>query len=380
VTTQALEPTLPRYAEASLDALGTSVLASLGVPGEANPLQLAPAARVCLLLVDGLGWELLRAHPAAAPFLSELAVTAAPLTAGFPATTATSLASLGTGRPPGQHGILGYQVAVPGSHPLKLLNALHWDKHVDARAWQPGSTIFERAAAAGVRAVRVAPRAFDGTGLSTASMRGAGYLGADTAGALVARAASALAGESPVLASVYYGDLDSTGHALGCLSDAWLYQLAHVDKLAEQFAAALPHGAVMHITGDHGMTDVPQADRVDVDQIPELREGVALLGGEPRARHVYCRPGAVEDVIANWRGVLGNRAWVLTRGQAVADGWFGPVSQSVAARIGDVVAAPSGQAAIVATRAEPRESALVGLHGSLTQSDQLVPLLTVTTT
>ncbi|HUC56938.1 MAG TPA: alkaline phosphatase family protein, partial [Streptosporangiaceae bacterium] len=128
------------------------------------------------------------------------------------------------------------------------------------------------------------------------------------------------------------------------------------------------------------MTDVPQADRVDVDQIPELREGVALLGGEPRARHVYCRPGAVEDVIANWRGVLGNRAWVLTRGQAVADGWFGPVSQSVAARIGDVVAAPSGQAAIVATRAEPRESALVGLHGSLTQSDQLVPLLTVTTT
>ncbi len=377
MTTQAIEPTLPRYAESSLDAFATSVLASLGVPGEANPLRLAPADRVCVLLVDGLGWELLRAHPAAAPFLSELAVTAAPLTVGFPATTATSLASLGTGRPPGQHGILGYQVAVPGSSPLKLLNALRWDRHVDARGWQPGSTIFERAAAAGVASVRVGPRGLDGTGLSTASMRGAGYLAADTLGALVSRAAAGLAGTTPVLGYVYYGDLDSTGHALGCMSDAWSYQLAYVDKLAEQLTSALPHGTVLHITADHGMVDVAAADRIDVDEVPELREGVALLGGEPRARHVYCRPGAVADVVANWQGILGERAWVVTREQAVADGWFGEVASQFLARIGDVIAAPAGASAIVATKAEPHESALVGLHGSLTQTDQLVPLLTV---
>ncbi len=40
-----------------------------------------------------------------------------------------------------------------------------------------------------------------------------------------------------------------------------------------------------------------------------------------------------------------------------------------------MIAAPCGSYAIVATRAEPHESALVGMHGSLTQSDQLVPLL-----
>lgn len=97
MTTQTIEPALPKYAVASLDALATSILASLGVPDEPNPLRLAAADRVCLLLIDGLGWELLRAHPAAAPFLSEIAMTAAPLTAGFPATTATSLGSLGTG-------------------------------------------------------------------------------------------------------------------------------------------------------------------------------------------------------------------------------------------------------------------------------------------
>jgi len=37
------------------------------------------------------------------------------LTAGFPSTTVTSLGSLGTGLPPSAHGMLGYQVAIPGT-------------------------------------------------------------------------------------------------------------------------------------------------------------------------------------------------------------------------------------------------------------------------
>jgi len=49
----------------------------------------------------------------------------------------------------------------------------------------------------------------------------------------------------------------------------------------------------------------------------------------------------------------------------------------VAPRIGDVVAATVGSFAVVATREEPRESRLVGMHGSLTSADQLVPLLTL---
>src|ERR1700735_1114966 len=183
-------PTVPRYGESSLADLATSVLASLGVAGEANPLELQSAERVCLLVVDGLGWELLREHPAAAPFLSELAVAGRPLKGGFPATTATSLASLGTGRPPGQPGGLGYQVAVPGEG--RLLNALRWDSRVDPVAWQPGSTVFERATAAGVASFRVAQHSLAGTGLSIATMRGAEVVPADTLGALVAEAAAVL--------------------------------------------------------------------------------------------------------------------------------------------------------------------------------------------
>jgi hypothetical protein len=111
--------------------------------------------------------------------------------------------------------------------------------------------------------------------------------------------------------------------------------------------------------------------------LPGLRQGVALLGGEPRARHVYARPGAAADVLATWAEVVGDRAWVLPRDEAIAAGWFGPVNPALAGRIGDVVAAPAGPFAIVATRAEALESSLVGMHGSLTSADQLVPLLSL---
>jgi hypothetical protein len=368
-------PVLPDYGRSSLADLALSLLAALGVPGEPNPLQLPYADRVCLLVVDGLGWELLREHPAAAPFLSELAVSGRPLTAGFPATTATSMASLGTGRPPGQHGMLGYQVAVPGEN--RLLNAMQWDSRVDPVAWQPGSTIFERARADGIAAHRVGHSGTQQTGLFVATMRGADYVSANTFGALVAEAAAVLRRSERSLTMVYHGELDATGHVFGCQSDAWRYHLGHVDKLAEQLAGSLPPGTAMYVTADHGMVDVAAQDRVDADTVPGMREGVALLGGEPRARHVYAAPGAAADVLVTWREVLGHRAWVVSRDEAIAEGWFGPVDPRLAARIGDVVAAPAGPFAVVATKTDPRQSALIGMHGSLTTADQLIPLLTL---
>jgi len=367
------EPLLPRYGESTLADLGQSMLASLGVPGEPNALDLPPADRVCVLVVDGLGWDLLADHRESAPYLAGLMDAGRWLTAGFPATTVTSLSSLGTGRVPGQHGLLGYQVRVPATG--QLLNGLRWDSSVDPVGWQPGQTLFERATAAGVGAYRVGRGSLERTGLSAAAMRGADYRAAGTPGALVGAAADALGGRTPGFAMVYTGDLDGTGHACGCSSPAWRYQLGHADLLAAQLAAALPRGTALYVTADHGMVDVPAQDRVDADLVPELRQGVALLGGEPRARHVYAEPGAAADVLAVWREVLGERAWIAGRDQAIDEGWFGPVDRRVADRIGDVVAALRDSYAVVATAAEPHESALIGMHGSLTSAEQRIPLL-----
>src|ERR1700751_213516 len=119
-------PIVPSYGESSLADLSASILASMTGDQARNVLGLPGSGRVCLLVVDGLGRELLRGHQAAAPFLSELAFNSRPLTAGAPSTTVTSIASVGTGLVPAVHGMLVYQVAIPGTG--RLLNGLDWPK------------------------------------------------------------------------------------------------------------------------------------------------------------------------------------------------------------------------------------------------------------
>jgi hypothetical protein len=369
---------VPAYGSSALSDLTPSIAAALGVPGYDDVLGFAnttgPVRRVCVLLVDGLGAELLRGNPDEAPFLTSLACSGRTLTAGFPATTAASLGSIGTGLPPGAHGVVGYLVAVPGTG--RLLNALRWDDGVDPRAWQPYETVFERASAAGVAVSHVGPKAHDTPGLTSAAFRGARYVAADNPGELAALAGRAAGEGDRALVYAYHGDLDHAGHGHGCDSDAWRYQLRHVDVLARCLAESLPPDAVLVVTADHGMVDIADDRRVDADRTPALRDGVELLGGEARARHVYTRPGAAADVLAAWRAELSDRMWVVSRDEAIEGGWFGPeVPAHVVPRIGDVVAAAYGDVAVIASETEPLVSALIGLHGSMTTAEQRVPFL-----
>ena len=364
---------LPRYGEASLAELLPSILAALGVAGEHDLVGLPRSRRYCVLLIDGLGWNLLRAHPAQAPFLISLPGRA--ITAGSPTTTVTSLTSFGTGLPPGRHGVLGYTTRIPGTN--ELLNALKWSAAVDPIAYQPHPTVFERAARAGVAVTVVGERKFRTSGLTVAGLRSPGFQGANTLGERVAAAAEA-ASPDQSLVYVYDGDLDTTGHRAGSGSAAWRHQLTIVDRFAEELSDALPTGTALVVTADHGMVDVDPANRVDVDDLPALRSGVALVGGEARFRHVYVEPGALSDVLAAWRAVLGDRATVLSRAEAIDAGWFGAVEGRVMDRIGDVVASVGGACAVEMRSVFPVEASLIGLHGALTADEMLVPLLVST--
>jgi hypothetical protein len=148
-----------------------------------------------------------------------------------------------------------------------------------------------------------------------------------------------------------------------------------IDRVVEQLVGDLPDDAALLVTADHGMLDVPADTRVDLDEQPELTDGVRLLAGEPRARYVHAEPGAAADVLDRWRGVLGERAWVATREEAIASGVFGPVDDALAPRIGDVVALARGSWALTATVQEPGPSRLAAYHGSLTATELAIPLL-----
>jgi predicted AlkP superfamily pyrophosphatase or phosphodiesterase len=376
----------PRYGSAALSDLLPAVAAGLGVSAAPpTSLDLAPADRACVFLVDGMGWELIRRHPDEAPFLNSLMAGSAtgsgrPITAGFPSTTATSLASVGTGLPPGAHGLAGYTVLNPDTG--ELMNQLRWQPWTDPYVWQPYPTVFQLAQAAGIETCQVTSPTFQHTPLTKIALSGGTFHGRLTGEERMDLTAERLAATDRALVYTYYSELDSMGHRHGVDSDAWRGQLMMADRLAQRLAEQLPPRSALYITADHGMIDIPfdPESRIDFDEDWELRAGVAVLGGEARARHVYAVPGAATDVHAVWSEVLGEQMWVASREEAIAAGWFGPlVEDRVRGRIGDVVAVARDDIAIVATRSEPGESTMVGLHGSMTPAEQLVPLLEVRT-
>lgn len=379
----------PPYGAQTLADVLPGVATALGVRVQrdglpADPLRLTEALggarRIAVLLVDGLGADLLRAHADLAPTLAALTGPVGDLSAPCPSTTPVSLTTLGTGLPPGSHGILGFVTRVPGETNAtgedRTLNHVAWRDDPAPGQWQARRTVFEQAADDGVEVTAVGPYPFKGSGLTRAVYRGAGYPGSVGPGDLNALMVEALAAAPRTLVCGYLAELDLTGHVRGVDSAGWRAQLELIDRGVEQLVDRLPDDAALLITADHGMLDVPPDTRLDLDRHPELGDGVRVLAGEPRARYVHVADDAGDDVLDRWRDVLGDRAWVASRDEAIASGLFGPVDDALAARIGDVVALARGTWAMIATEREPGPSRLIGYHGSLTATELAIPLLT----
>ncbi len=357
-----------------------SVTAALGVPVRGPAAFELPTARsAVVVLVDGLGDRLLEQRGGHAPFLRALRAGdghVAAVDCGFPSTTATSMGTFGTARPVGSHGLVGTEVLHPELD--AVFSELAWDPRVDPRTWQPGSTVFEDATAAGLPAVMVGPPWFDGSGLTEAALRGARFVPGRTLEDRVDAAIAALAAQPRVLVYLYWGELDKTGHVHGCESWEWGQELERVDGELARLVRSVPGDVLVTVTADHGMVDVPHHDRLDLADSPELRQGVRHVGGEPRAVQLYCEAGASEAVAAVWRDRVGVQAEILTRDDAVSRGWFGAVAGHVLPRIGDLIVVALGRFAVVdSAMARPELLRLLGQHGARTPEESLVPVLAV---
>ena len=377
-------PAAPAYGRRSVAEVLGSAAASLGVPGFGNALGLPQAKRVCVVLADGLGRGLLKQKTAHTPFLRGILQQgqgAVPvwLDAAFPSTTAASLASLGTGLAPGQHGLVGYDVLDPAQD--KVVNMLgNWDAAVDPQLWQPFPTVFERAAEH-VAVTTVSLPQFGGSPMTQAALRGGSFVSGTTSHARTAAAAEVMAAPDPALMYFYVNDLDKAGHRYGAQSPQWEHQLEELDATVKRLDASLPAGTTVLVTADHGMLDVPESQRIDYAADAALVDGVRHTAGEPRMVHLYLEDDAGEAardrILAAWRARFGDRIWAFTREEAVAAGLFGTVRPEVTGRVGDVMVAARDALALYDTRrVRPTALEVVGQHGSLTKAEREVPLLT----
>jgi hypothetical protein len=211
--------------------------------------------------------------------------------------------------------------------------------------------------------------------LTVSAYRGAEFAGIDSADGLVPAMLAELT-RGPGLVFGYTARVDTAAHVHGIASEQWADAARRTGEVIEALIAGLPEDAALLVTADHGGLDVPGDGRIDLADDPALSAGLRVVAGEPRFRHLHAHDGATADVHAAWTQILGARARVFTRDDAVAAGLFGTVRPEHLARIGDVVVVCDGDTVVLARGFEPPEVAkLIGFHGSTTAAETAIPLL-----
>ena len=362
-----------------LSQITPSIFSSLGLESAVDHLAVgqSPMGRELLFLIDGFGFDTLATYADAMPTMSRM-FNHGRIQTAFPSTTATSLATLTTGELPGAHGMLGYTVQVPRSGG-RLLNALKWDERVDPENWQPIETLFQRATAAGINVTHVAAKRYENSGFTRAVFRGAQYKGANLVADLISETKLALH-KAPSFVYLYVNDLDTAGHSDGVGSEKWIAALSMIDQMVSQLMKEVPKGTRIWVTSDHGMINVQEKIVIGLDN--PLMQGVSVVAGEPRARHLYLdsdSPTARAETASLWQEYLQDKALVLTREQAISSNLFGSeVSADALDRMGEVIAIARGGLVLLDADRVEKEGAMVGHHGADSDIESQVGLLTTT--
>lgn len=359
------EPELPDYAGACVSNVVPALIEPSSEPPPWLPGVVSEAERVVLLVLDGVGWHQLRARRHLAPTLT--AMRGGPIRTVLPTTTATALTSISTGTTPGQHGLIGYRVAVEG----EVLNVLRWTtRNGDARQTHPGPKLQTVPAFAGHRPPVVTRAEFANGGFSAGHLDGVRFRGYRVPSTLVTEIARFTAAGEPFVYG-YYDGVDKVSHEYG-LGDHYDAELVAADRLVADVLGAVTPGTAVVVTADHGQVHVGD----DVTPVGSaVLAHVSYQSGEGRFRWLHARPGRADALLEVAAGVHGERAWVRPRDQLVDEGWFGPrVSADALGRLGDVALVARGTAAF----SEPTDTgpySLIGRHGSATPAELDVPLL-----
>ncbi len=342
------------------------------VSGGARRLPLPDVHSAIVLLVDGLGADALRALGGHARTLAGAMGKRDVIFSGFPTTTAAAIASLTTGLPPGQHGLVGYSVRDAEND--RVVNQLTgWDARLEPRLWQPFPTLFETARERGVAPYAIGQAKFADSGFSRAVLRGARYIAAESIASRL-ELATELAAARGSLVYVYVPELDQAGHAHGWRSPQFARALEETDAAVRAAAERIGPRTGLLVTADHGMIDIPATAHVLVDTVPELLAGIRFVAGEPRCLQLHLEPSAdAVRLVEDWRRIEGARAWIATRDEAIVAGWFGQVRAEVLPRIGDILVAARKNVAYY--RADSTGRTMVGQHGSWSPAESRVPLL-----
>jgi predicted AlkP superfamily pyrophosphatase or phosphodiesterase len=305
--------------------------------------------RVALILLDAFGMKFVERH-ASHPLLKGLEVE--PVASQFPSTTTAHLTTLYTGLPVEQHGLYEWRTYEPlVDDVIRALPFLGSDDApipAEPREIVPRPSFYERLEVPStvLQPAHIWPSRYGSAAFSGATVIGFGDL---------AEGVAQLG--TPGFSYLYWDAIDAAGHRHGPSSAEFDAAALHA---LDAIQAALPKGALLLITADHGQIDVEELDLLE-DVWPELTLRRPPAGSARDCFLHVDEPERVRDELATR---LGDRAEVR-----LAHELFGAIGPRLEARLGDVCVLPApGRMAWL--RAFPsHERRFRGHHGGLTADE-----------
>ena len=370
--TNTSDPPAPDYSGGSLNNLMAELEGRLTGSAQAPRLharladQIPEAATYVLFLIDGLGAHQLD-HPAAEPLARAHRGT---VDAPFPTTTTVSLASVATGLPPRQHGLIGHFLLLSG-HPNPV-NGLRWVDTTGravtsyAPTLLPAPNLWERLRMAGIEPITIQPAAFANTPLSKGLYRGCRFEGVTDTDELV-RATVELARVRGRLLFAYYPAVDIAAHMHGPESRVYADTMLDVATAWDRMAARLPTQVTMIGTADHGVIPIARSakHRLYRRDTPGL-----TLFGDPRSLYVKGPLERVEELGARLPATWYTRKDLKRLWGPGSDPDL-PVRYTPVAKPDGAFLAHQGQVLLPGHM----DDRLVGYHGGLDRREIDIPLL-----
>ena len=384
----------PDYAGGSIVNLMATIANTLGDTDTAYPplrREVAPGfecgERVVLLVIDGLGADLLQQLAAHTGSRGLQSACGGRLTSVFPPTTATAITTYMTGEAPQQHALTGWfmhfrEIGVVSAVLPFVTRAGHIDlgnNGVELASLVDRQPFCDRLPCDSVMLLPadIADSRF--SRLLGGRARREPYNSLDHFVALLEQTMHG-AGERQFVYA-YWSELDHLAHIYGPSSDQVAAHFAELDRaLTPLLEVARAAGNSLIVTADHGFIDIGADDYIEFEEHPVLQRALSTpLFGEPRTAFCHVRAAAQREFEHYVEQELAHAIDLVPSANLIADGWFGEGEPhpELHARVGDYALQMRERYVVRDRLAGERPFQLRGVHGGCAAAEQYVPLIHV---
>lgn len=395
---------VPDYGQNTIANVPATIAALFGISSPGLPplrkalwgplLDEGDVRNVVLILIDGMGSNLIRQCEEDVGWLAREAALKGQITSVFPSTTVNALSSLWTGAAPGQHGLVGLELFFPSmavmGQMLALTPSFSWYPDALVRAglepkrFLPVPGFAEILGQHGVETYALKDYRLVGSSLSRMHSRGVKEgRGIVTAADQMWQIRRLLehSGDRRLFISSYWAAVDTLSHRSGYDHPAVAAELrAYLHLLRAELLGSLSpqtrRETVIIVTADHGQIKTPLERRIYIEDYPELQQLLLMRpAGEPHTSYLYARQGRKDALMEIVRRELGHAAVALDAQEALQAGLFGPApfGEEVERRVGDIIVTMRDGYSLLSRAGDDFLATFVGRHGGLTRDEMEVP-------